>query len=234
MYTVDGTHTLNPHLYRSLNYEPLGFTPIVKAVTTVNVLVINTQLPAKNVSELLVYAKGSPDKASYGSAGMGSSNHLAGELLQSVSGVPLTHVPYKGSTPALTDLIGGQIAFMFAGVGQMLPFMTAGKVRVIGTADTVRHPRLPDVPTMEEAGLKGFDLPNIYHAVIGPLKMPQPVVNRLNQAIRAALADKETTQQLNSQGYDVTPSSPEELGALMRKNYDVWGRIIRAAKLEKM
>ncbi len=234
LYTVDGTHTLNPHLYKSLSYEPLGFTPITKAVNTVNVLVINTQLPPKNVSELLAYAKANPDKASYGSAGMGSSNHLAGELLQSVSGVPLTHVPYKGSTPALTDLIGGQIAFMFAGVGQMLPFMSAGKVRVIGTADSVRHPRLPDVPTMEEAGLKGFDLPAIYHALVGPLKLPQPIVVRLNQAARSALVDPDIAAQLNKQGYDVTPTTPEELGALMRRNFDTWGRIVRAAKIEKI
>jgi tripartite-type tricarboxylate transporter receptor subunit TctC len=165
---------------------------------------------------------------------MGSSNHLAGELLQSVSGVPLTHVPYKGSTPALTDLIGGQIAFMFAGVGQMLPFMSAGKVRVIGTADSVRHPRLPDVPTMEEAGLKGFDLPAIYHALVGPLKLPQPIVARLNQAARSTLVDPDIAAQLNKQGYDVTPTTPEELGALMRRNFDTWGRIVRAAKIEKI
>jgi len=148
--------------------------------------------------------------------------------------VPLTHVPYKGSNPALTDLIGGQIAFMFAGVGQMLPFLTAAKVRVIGTADTVRHPRLPDVPTMEEAGLKGFDLPGIYHALIGPLKLPQPMVTKLNQAVRSALVDPDITAQLNKQGYDVTPTSPEELGALMRKNFDTWGRIVRAANIEKI
>lgn len=233
-WSTDSTHTLNPHLYKALTYEPLGFTAIAKTVGTTNVLAINANLPVRTVAELLAYAKANPDKASYGSAGIGISNHLAGELLQVVSGVPLVHVPYKGSGPATADLLGGQIAFMFAGLGHILPYSRAGKFRVIGVTDTMRHPQMPDVPTMEEAGLKGFDLPNIYHAVIGPLKMPQPVVNRLNQAIRAALAEKETTQQLNSQGYDVTPSSPEELNALMRKNYDIWGRIVRTAKLEKM
>lgn len=233
-WSTDSTHTLNPNLYKALTYEPLGFTAIAKTVGTINVLAINANLPVRTVADLLAYARANPDKASYGSAGIGISNHLAGELLQVVSGVPLVHVPYKGSGPATADLLGGQIAFMFAGLGHILPYSRAGKFRVIGVTDTMRHPQMPDVPTMEEAGLKGFDLPNIYHAVLGPLKMPQPVVNRLNQALRAALAEKETTQQLNSQGYDVTPSSPEELNALMRKNYDIWGRIVRAAKLEKM
>lgn len=234
MWTVDGTHTLNPHLYKSLNYEPLAFTPITKGVTTVNVLVVGNAMPVKTVSDLLAYAKANPGKASYGSAGIGSSNHLAGELLQSVSGIPMTHVPYKGSNPALTDLMGGQIAFMFSGIGQMLPLYNAGKARVIGTADTVRHPRLPDVPTMQEAGLKGFDLPAIYHALIGPAKLPQPMVARLNQVARTALADADTIAQLNKQGYDVTPTTPDELGALMHKNFDTWGRIVRGAKIEKI
>lgn len=233
-WSTDSTHTLSPHLYKALIYEPLGFTAIAKTVSTVNVLAINASLPVKTVSDLLAYAKANPDKASYGSAGVGVSNHLAGELLQSVSGVPLVHVPYKGSSQALTDMLGGQIAFMFAGLGHVLPFVRAGKSRVIGVADTVRHPYLPDVPTMEEAGLKGYDLPGIYHAVLGPLKMPQPVVAKLNQTIRASLADNEITQQLNSQGYDVTPSSPDELNALIRRNFDIWGRIVRTAKIEKL
>jgi hypothetical protein len=146
----------------------------------------------------------------------------------------MTHIPYKGSTPALSDLMGGQIGFMFAGVGQMLPVLTAGKIRVIGTADTVRHPRLPDVPTMEEAGLKGFDLPAIYHALVAPPKLPAAMVTRLNQAARSALTQPETVTQLNTQGYDVTPTTADELGALMRKNFDTWGRIVRGAKIEKI
>ena len=234
LYTVDGTHTLNPHLYKSIPYEPLAFTPISKAVNTVNVLVVTTSLPVKNVAELFAYAKANPGKASYGSAGIGTSNHLAGELLQSVWNVPLVHVPYKGSTQALNDILGGQLPFMFAGVGQMLPFYQAGKVRVIGIADTVRHPKLPDVPTMQEAGLKGFDLPAIYHAFVGPAKMPPAHVTRLNQAVRTALTMPDTTSQLNNQGYDVTPTTPEELGALMKRNLEIWGRIVSGAKIEKI
>lgn len=234
LYTTDATHTLNAHLYKSLPYEPLGFTPISKTVGTVNVLVVSTQLPIKNVAELIAWAKANPGKASYGSAGLGSSNHLAGELLQYVSGVPMVHVPYKGSTPALTDLMGGQLPFLFAGIGQMLPFMSAGKVRVIGIADTVRNARLPDVPTMEEAGMKGFDLPGIYHALVGPLKLPQAHVIKLNQAARASLTDPEITAALNKQGYDVVPTTPEELGALMRRNFAIWGRIVGNAKIDKI
>lgn len=234
MWTVDGTHTLNPHLYKTLPYEPLNFSPISKGVTTVNVLVVSTTLNLRTVAELMAWAKANPGKAAYGSAGTGSSNHLAGELLQVVTGVPLTHIPYKGSTPALSDLMGGQIPFMFAGVGQMLPVLTAGKIRVIGTADTVRHPRLPDVPTMEEAGLKGFDLPAIYHALVGPPKLPQSMVTKLNQAARTALAMPDIVSQLNTQGYDVTPTTAEELGALMKRNFETWGRIVRSANIEKI
>lgn len=233
-WTTDSSHTLNPHLYKALSYEPLGFTPIIRTGVTVNVLAINANLPVRTVSELLAYSKANPGKASYGSAGVGVSNHLAGELLQAVSGVPLVHVPYKGSGPATTDLLAGQIAFMFAGMGHILPYARAGKFRVLGVTDVVRHPYMPDVPTMEEAGLKGFDLPNIYHAVMGPPKMQPAVVAKLNQSVRTAMADPEVTQQLNFQGYDVAPTSPEELSALMRKNFDIWGRIVRTAKIEKM
>ena len=136
--------------------------------------------------------------------------------------------------PATTALLSGEIAFMFAGLGHILPFSRSGKFRIIGVTDVVRHKDIPDVPTMEEAGSKGFDLPNIYHAIMGPLKMQPAVVAKFNQTARAALADAEVTKQLNFQGYDVTPSSPEELGALVRRNFDIWGRIVRTAKIEKM
>jgi tripartite-type tricarboxylate transporter receptor subunit TctC len=116
----------------------------------------------------------------------------------------------------------------------MLPFMAAGKVRVIGVADTARHPRLPDVPTMEEAGMKGFDLPGIYHALVGPLKLPQSHVAKLNQVARTALTEPEITAALNKQGYDVIPTTPEELGALMRRNFAIWGRIVGNAKINKI
>ena len=234
LWTSASPHTISPHLYNSLPYEPLGFTPITRVFSTAQVLAINANLPVTSVSDLLAYARANPGKASYGSAGIGITNHLAGELLQYVSGVPLVHVPYKGSGPATADLLSGRLAFMFSGVGQVLAHMKAGKVRVIGVADTVRHPDLPDVPTMEEAGLKGFDLLIGWHAVIGPLNMQRPVVNKLNQTIHRALADPDTKQQLNSLGYQIRPSSPEELIALMRANYDSWGKLIRAAKIEKM
>jgi len=233
-YTTDSSHTLNPHLYKSLSYEPLGYTPIIKTVGTVNVLAVNANAPYKSVAELLAYAKANPGKASYGSAGIGISNHLAGELLQAVSGTPLLHVPYKGSGPATAALMSGEISFMFAGMGHILPFSRSGKFRIIGVTDVVRHAHIPDVPTMEEAGARGFDLPNIYHAIMGPLKMQPAVVAKINQTARAALADAEVTKQLNFQGYDVTPSSPEELAALLRRNFDIWGRIVRTAKIEKM
>lgn len=232
-WTTDSTHALNPHIYKSLSYDPLGYAPIAKTVSTVNVLVVSAGLPVKSVSELLALANADPTKASYGSAGVGISNHLAGELLQHVSGVRLIHVPYKGSGPALTDLLGGRIGFMFAGMGHVLPHARAGKLRIIGVADTARHHYLPEVPTMEEAGMKGFDLPGIYHAVLAPLNTPAAVIAKLNRTLHAALADKETAAALNKQGYDVTPTSAEELGALMRRNFEIWGRIVKMAKVEQ-
>lgn len=232
-WTTDSTHALNPHMYKALSYEPLGYTPIIKTVSTVNVLAVGAAQPVKSVTELLALAKSDPTAASYGSAGVGISNHLAGELLQHVSKVPLVHVPYKGSGPALIDLMGGRIGFMFAGMGHVLPHSRAGKLRIIAVVDTARHHYLPDVPTMDEAGVKGFDLPGIYHAVLAPPNTPRTIVEKLNQTIRAALADKDTAAHLNKQGYDVTPSSPEELGALMRRNFDIWGRLVALAKIEK-
>jgi len=231
MYSSGSNHVLRPHLYENLGYDPFGFTPIGRTVGTVNVLAVGAVLPARTVSELLSYGKANKDKASYGSSG--GSAYLAGELLKFVSGVDFTAVPYKGAAPALIDLIGGRIAFMFAGTGQVLTQAAAGKVRVLAVVDDTRYPKFPDVPTMAQAGLKDFDLPNIWHGLFGPLKMQPAVVSKLNRTLQGVLADPEVIKAINDAGYDPKPSSADELQAQMRREFDVWARIVKAAKMEK-
>ena len=231
MYSSGSNHVLRPHLYNNLGFDPFGFTPLGRTVGTVNVLAVGAAMPVRTVKELLAWGKTNSDTASYGSSG--GSALLAGELLKYVSGVQFTAVPYKGAAPALLDLMGQRIAFMFAGTGQVLTLANAGKVRVLAVIDDRRYPKYPDVPTMAEAGLKEFDLPNIWHGLFGPAKMQAPVVALLSKTLQAALVDPEVIKTINAAGYDPMPSSAEELQALMKKEYETWGRIVKATKIEK-
>ena len=178
-----GTHAINPALYGPrLTYNALkDFSPLTVAVGYINILVVNPSVPAKSVGELVAYAKANPGKVNFGSAGNGSSNHLSGELLKSLTGAPMQHIPYKGSGPALTDVIGGQLTFMFDSPVTVLPQIRGGKIRALAVTTARRSAFAPEIPTMDESGMPGYSEAgsDLWYGIVGPAGSPRPIVDRL-------------------------------------------------------
>jgi tripartite-type tricarboxylate transporter receptor subunit TctC len=228
-----GTQTINPHLYgKRLAYNALkDFTPLTLAVRYVNLLVINPDVPAKTVGELVAYAKANPGKVTFGSAGNGSSNHLSGEVLKYVTGAPMTHVPYKGSAAALTDVIAGNITYMFDILVTALPQVHSGRVRGLAVTSATRSPFAPDIPTMAESGVKGYSDAgaDLWFGIIAPAGLPKPVTARLNGALVEALRSPDIRQRISAQAFELWTSSPDEFMRVIRTDYDKWGRIVKAS-----
>ncbi|MEI8312618.1 MAG: tripartite tricarboxylate transporter substrate binding protein, partial [Verrucomicrobiota bacterium] len=228
-----GGLTINPALYGDkLPYNPLkDFSPLSLAVTYVNILVVDPNLPLKSVSDLLAYAKSNPTKVSFGSAGNGSSNHLSGELLKSLSGAPMEHVPYKGSAPALTDVIAGRLTFMFDALNTSLPQIRGGRVRALAVTSSKRSPYAPDVPTMAESGLPGYTEAgsDLWFGVVGPAGMPRPIVEKLNQHLVRVLNSPEIAEKVKAQFLEVRPSTPEEFQRVLEVDNAKWSRIVKAS-----
>jgi tripartite-type tricarboxylate transporter receptor subunit TctC len=236
-YTVGlattGTQTINPHLYgKRLAYNPLkDFTNLTLGVRYVNLLVINPDVPAKNVAELVAYAKANPGKVTFGSAGNGSSNHLSGEVLKYVTGAPMTHVPYKGSAAALTDVISGNITYMFDILVTALPQVHSGRVRGLAVTSATRSPFAPDIPTMAESGVKGYSDAgaDLWFGIIAPAGLPKAVTTKLNQSLVEALRAPDIRQRISAQAFELWTSTPEEFTRVIRTDYEKWGRIVKAS-----
>ena len=228
-----GTQTINPHLYgKRLAYNALkDFTPLTLAVRYVNLLVINPDVPAKTVGELVAYAKANPGKVTFGSAGNGSSNHLSGEVLKYVTGAPMTHVPYKGSAAALTDVIAGNITYMFDILVTALPQVHSGRVRALAVTSATRSPFAPDIPTIAESGVKGYSDAgaDLWFGIIAPAGLPKAVTARLNGALVESLRAPDIRQRISAQAFELWTSSPEEFMRVIRTDYDKWGRIVKAS-----
>jgi tripartite-type tricarboxylate transporter receptor subunit TctC len=228
-----GTHAINPHLYGArLPYDALkDFTPLTLAVRYVNVLVVHPDVPAKNVAELIAFAKANPGKVSFGSAGNGSSNHLSGEVLRYVTGAPMQHVPYKGSAAALTDVLAGNLTFMFDILVTSLPQARAGKVRALAVTSAGRSPFAPDVPTMDEAGIKGYAEAgaDLWFGIVAPAGLPAGITARLNGALIEALRSTDIRMRLSAQAFEPWTSTPEEFARVIRDDYAKWGRIVKAS-----
>lgn len=228
-----GSHAINPHIYGAkLPHDTLrDFTHIALAVSYVNVLVVNPALPAKTVGELIEYARANPGKVSFGSAGNGSSNHLSGEVLRVLTKAPMQHIPYKGSGPAMTDVIAGNISFMFDVLITSIPQMQAGRVRALAVTSAKRSPYVPEVPTMDESGVPGYNEAgsDLWFGVVGPAGMPKPVVQLLNAKLIEALRHPDMRQRIRVQAFDLWTSTPEEFTAVLRSDHAKWGKIVRAA-----
>lgn len=235
-YTIglatSGTHAINPHIYSKLPHDTSkDFTPLTLAVRYANVLVIHPKVPVNSVAELVAYAKANPGKVTFGSAGNGASNHLSGEVLKYLTNAPMTHVPYKGSGPAMNDLIAGNITFMFDVLVTALPQIQAGRVKPLAITADQRSPFAPEIPSMPEAGVKGFNEAGseLWFGIVGPARMPKPVIAFLNQKLVEALRHPDTRQRLSAQGFELWTSSPEEFARVIRKDRLVWGKIVKAA-----
>ena len=227
-----GTQAINPHLYAKLPYDPLkDFAPITPVVSYVNVLVVNPNVPAKTVAELVAYAKANPGKANFASGGNGATNHLSGELLKALTGAPMVHVPYKGSAPALTDVIAGNATCMFDILVTSLPQIRAGKVRPLAITSSKRSPYAPDIPTMKEAGVTGYDEAgsDLWFGVFAPAGTPKPVVDRLHAELVKALATPEVSERIRAQAYDTWTLAPEEFAAFLRTDHAKWGKVVKLA-----
>jgi tripartite-type tricarboxylate transporter receptor subunit TctC len=230
--STTGSHAINPHLYPKLAYDPVrDFAPITLAIAYVNMLVVNPSLPIRNGTDLVAYAKSNPGGATFGSAGNGSSNHLFGELLKSLSGAPMQHVPYKGSAAALTDVIGGNLTFMFDILNVSGPQIRAGRVRGIAVASAKRTPYFPEIPTLAEAGIKGFDEAgaDLWFGIMAPGGTPKPVVAKLNQALITGLRSPEMRERIRAQSLDLWTSTPEEFAAVLKADLLRWGKVVRAS-----
>ena len=233
-YTIgmghSGTQSINPHLYTKLPYDSLkDFAPITPVVSYVNVLVVNPNVPAKTVAELVAYAKANPQKVSFASGGTGATNHLSGDLLKAVTGAPMLHVPYKGSAPALVDVMAGNATAMFDILVTSLPQIRAGKVRALAVTSAKRSGYAPDIPTMREAGIEGYEEAgsDLWFGVLGPAGMPKAIIDRLNAELVRALRTPEVSERIRVQAYDVWTLSPEEFMNFLRTDHARWGKVVK-------
>ncbi len=224
------THGTSPAT-RKLPYDAQkDFTPIGMIGSTPNVLVVNTSLPVNNVKELVEYLKKNPARLSYGSAGAGSLTHLTAELFKLQTDTFMVHIPYRGIAPATTDLIAGQTQAMFPGLAAALPHIRSGRLKPLAVTGTQRHPALKDVPTMEEAGLKGFDAQQWY-GVVGPANMPAAVVKTLNDAIAQVLAQPDFREKLSAEAVELMPMNPVQFADYMKMDLARWTRLAKARNI---
>lgn len=223
---------INRSLYPSMSYNSAtAFAPIARMATNANVLIVSPSLPVKSVKELIAFGKSSPGKLNFASTGAGGTIHLSGEMFKAMTGIDMVHVAYKTSPAAHVDLMQGQIQLMFDSIPPALPQIKAGKLRALGVTDSKRSQLMPDVPTIAEAGLPGYQAVNIY-GFVGPAGMPRPVVDQLNTAIVRTLNMPQVRQQLLDNGAEPAPGSPEELAALIESEAARWGKVIKAIGLK--
>ena len=229
--TSVGPMTVAPHLVAKLPYDPKrDIAPITMGVVFPNVLVVYSGVPAKTLAEFVALAKQKPGQLSYGSSGVGGAGHLAGELFKQRAGIDVTHVPYKGGGPAMTDLLGGRID-MYVGVpSTVAPHVNAGKARALATTGTKRTSMMPNVPTVAESGYPGFEATNWY-AFVAPGKTPKEVLDFWNREITKVLNDPQVAAELAKDGLDPAPSTREELAQFMERESAKWGKVVREAKI---
>jgi tripartite-type tricarboxylate transporter receptor subunit TctC len=224
-----GTLAIGPSLYSNAGYDPRkDFAPIGLIGNAPNSLVVHPSFPAKTLAELIAYAKANPGKVNFGSAGVGTASHVSGEYFANAAGIKLIHIPYKGTGPALTDLIGGHIPMAFAPIPATHSNISAGTLRALAVTSTTRISLLPDVPTISEAGLTGFDA-SLYYGLVAPAGTPRPIVDKLNAALREALNSDDVKKRLITDGTNVTPSTPEEYAAFIDTDEAKWSKIVKAS-----
>jgi tripartite-type tricarboxylate transporter receptor subunit TctC len=227
-----GTLAVAPSIYPNLSYDPVkSFTPVSMVATVANVLVVNPSLPANNVAELIAYARANPGKLSYGSGGNGSAAHIALELFKQRTGTEIVHVPYRGTSPSVTDVIGGQVAMTMTGVPPVLPFVQSGRLKALGVSSRQRVEALPNVPTIAEAGVKDFEATQWY-GIVAPAGTPQPIVARLNAELRAILQSAEMRERLKTLGAVPAPSTPEEFGRHIASEIVRWRAVIQGTHIK--
>jgi tripartite-type tricarboxylate transporter receptor subunit TctC len=226
MMVVDSTVTINPHLYRNLPYDPFrDFTPISLVTRLPLVLVANATVPANNLLELIAYAKANPGKLSYGSTGVGTQLHIGMELFKLMTKTDILHVPYRATVSAMADLLGGRIDLVLVGMSSAKAQIEAGKLRAFAIASPQRSPLMPDIPTIEEAGLPGYDVTSWFGG-FAPARTPPPIVDRLAREIKQAASHPKFIAALAPLGMQIVATSPDEMARAMRWDWEKWGKVI--------
>ena len=229
---LTGTNSINPYLYSKLPYDPIkSFAPVAPLVSFVNAFMCTLKLPVTNVAELVAYAKANPNAISSGSGGNGTTAHLSLEVLKFISGAPIQHIPYKGTSPAMNDVIGGNLSCMFDVLATSIPQIKAGTVKALAVTGGTRSRYLPEVPTMTESGLPGYDetVSDLWYGLFAPAGTPQAIVERLNTEVDQAMSTSAVKERMAAQGFERLKMSPEEFAVFLRADLDKWGKVVKAA-----
>ncbi|MBF6630029.1 MAG: tripartite tricarboxylate transporter substrate binding protein [Comamonas sp.] len=227
-----GTHAINQSLYKNLPYDPIkSFAPLSRVANVPNLLVAHPSRPYKTVQEMITYAKAHPGDVTYGSPGSGASPHVSGALFQSMTGAEITHIPYKGSAPAISDLLGNQIAVMFDNMPSAIQHVRSGKLRPIAVTSAQRSPELPDVPTIAEAGVPGYEAMSWFGlwTVAGT---PQPILDKLHASLSKVLKDPAVVKKIGDQGGSITIDTPAQFEAFIRGEAAKWGKVVKESGAE--
>jgi tripartite-type tricarboxylate transporter receptor subunit TctC len=225
-------NSINVSLMPKLPYDPIAdFAPVSLVASTPNILVVHPSLPVKTVKDLVALAKANPGVLNYPSAGVGSSSHLAGELLGILTGIKIVHIPYKGGGPAMVDTLSGQMQMMFATMPAAMPHVKADRVRPVAVTSAKRSQTMPQLPTIAETGVKGYEA-STWYGVLAPAKTPRAVVERLHGDIVRILAVPDTRERLSTQGFEPVGGTPEEFAAYIKSEIAKWGRVIRTAGIK--
>ncbi|QYY25034.1 tripartite tricarboxylate transporter substrate binding protein [Diaphorobacter sp. MNS-0] len=222
-----GTHAINQSLYKKMPFDPVkDFAPLSRVATVPNLLVAHPSQPFKTVKEMIAYAKANPGKITFGSPGSGASPHVSGELFKSMTGTDLLHIPYKGSAPAMTDLLGGQTSVMFDNMPSAIQHVRSGKLRPIAVTTAKRSPELPDVPTIAEAGVPGYEATS-WFGMFAPAGTPKPVLDKLHAALIKVLNQADVKKKIAEQGGDVVAETPAQFAAFIKAESVKWGKVVK-------
>lgn len=232
LLSVIGIMSINPSLYKSLAYDPIkDFAPVSQLTSIPQVMLLNPKVPAKNLKEFIAYAKQRPGQIDYGSGGIGTATNLAGELFNSMAGVKLVHVPYRGSAPAMTDLLAGRVSVMFEQIATALPRVRSNSLRALGVTTLKRSPAAPDIPSLSEAGLKGYDM-STWHGISAPAGTPPAIIDRLHQEVVKALASPAVRDTFAKAGVIPVSSTPKQYAAYTKAELIRWRDVIKAAGIK--
>jgi tripartite-type tricarboxylate transporter receptor subunit TctC len=225
------THAINPALFKKLNYDVArDFAPITLIATTPNVLAVNNSVPANNVRELIAYAKANPGKLAFASAGTGTSIHISGEMFKDAAGLDILHVPFKGSAPATLAVVGGQVQILFENLSAAVPHIKGGRLRALGVTAPTRSAVLPDVPTLSEAGLPGFEV-QAWFAMFAPAATPKPIIDRLNAEMVKAINSPDVAEKLRERSMDPRPMTPEQFATFWRMEREKFAAVVKKANI---
>jgi len=231
VFAYSGTHAINPSIYRRMPFKESDFAPIIQLASVPQVLVVHPSLPVKNVKDLVALAKGRPGELTYASSGSGAFNHLTGALFAQLTGTKLVHVPYKGGGPAAVALISGEVTMILGEPATIVGFVKSGRVRALGVTGAKRAPALPELPTIAEAGVKGYEATS-WNGMLAPAGTPSEVIKRLNADFNRIIAAPEMKKRMLDHGYEPVGGPPERLGELIRAEIAKWAPVVKAAGVQ--